>query len=73
MEYNKIVLKRYIKSIDIILIIEFLINLIRDLFIIFEIKYNKSISFFEIGFVITIYIILLFNNKKINIIQKGSY
>jgi hypothetical protein len=72
-KYNKIVLEKYIKFIDITLAIKLPINLTRNLFVIFEIKYSKSISFFEIGFVIVIYVILLFNNKKINITQKSLY
>jgi len=67
-EYNRIISEGYIKFINIVLIIKFLVSLIYNLFIIFKVEYNKSILSFKIDFIITIHVILLINNKNINII-----
>jgi len=67
-EYNRIISEGYIKFINIVLIIKFLVSLIYNLFIIFKVEYNKSILSFKIDFIITIHVILLINNKNINIL-----
>jgi len=62
-EYNRIISEGYIKFINIVLIIKFLVSLIYNLFIIFKVEYNKSILSFKIDFIITIHVILLVINK----------
>jgi hypothetical protein len=66
-EYNKITLERYIKSINIALVIELLISLTYNLLVILKVKYNKPISPFKISFIIAVYIVLLISNKDTNI------
>jgi hypothetical protein len=67
MECNKVILKGYIKSVNMALIVELLVNLTRDLLVTLKIKHGKPISPFKIGFVIAIHVILSINNKDINV------
>ena len=67
-ESNKVILKRYIISINITLIIELLVNLIYNLLIIFKVEYSELISLFKISFIVVIYILLSISNKNTNII-----
>jgi len=53
-EYNRIISEGYIKFINIVLIIKFLVSLIYNLFIIFKVEYNKSILSFKIDFILVI-------------------
>jgi hypothetical protein len=66
-EYNRVVLEGYIKSINIALVIELLVSFTYNLFIILKVKYNKLILPFKIGFIIAVYVVLLISNKDINI------
>ena len=67
-EYNKVALEGYIKSINIALVIELLVSFTYNLFIILKVEYNKPILPFKISFIIIIYIVLLINNRDTNII-----
>ena len=66
-EYNKVISKRYIKFINIALVVKLLVSLICNLLIILKIRYSKLILSFKISFVIAKHVILLINNKDINI------
>jgi hypothetical protein len=66
-EYNKVILEEYIKSINIALVIELLVSFTYNLLAILKIEYNKPISPFKIGFIIAVYVILLISNRDINI------
>jgi hypothetical protein len=67
-KYNKVILKKYIKFINIALIIKLLISFTCNLLATLKAKYSKLILPFKIGFIIAIYIILSISNKDTNII-----
>jgi hypothetical protein len=66
-ECDKVILKGYIKSINIALIVKLLISFTCNLLAILKAKYSKLISPFKIGFIIVIHVILSFSNKDTNI------
>jgi hypothetical protein len=66
-ECNRVVLERYIKSINIALIVELLVSLTCNLLATLEVEYSKLISPFKIGFIIAVHVVLSISNKDTNI------
>jgi hypothetical protein len=66
-ECNRVVLERYIKSINIALIVELLVSLTYNLLATLEVEYSKLISPFKIGFIIAVHVVLSISNKDTNI------
>lgn len=66
-ESNKVVLERYVKSVNITLVVELLVSLTRNLLTILKVEHSKSILPFKISFIVVVHVVLLFSNRDTNI------
>ena len=66
-ESKRVILERYIKPINMTLVVELLVILTCDLLTILKVEHSEPISLFEIGFIVVVHMILLIRNRDTNI------
>ncbi len=69
-ECDRVVPEGYIRSVDVALAIELSVCFTRDPLVTLEVEYSKPISLFEIGFVVSVYMIPSISNRDTNVNAK---